>query len=159
MIDESVLRQHLAKILDWEEAHVGLDRALADLPEELRGQRPAGAPHSPWEVLEHIRRAQHDILTFAVGAEYVGLKWPDEYWPESPAPRSAGVWNDSISRCRADREALRRLALDPSVDLGARIPRGEGQTYLRAILLAADHTAYHTGELVTLRKQLGAWKG
>jgi hypothetical protein len=158
MTDETVLRQHLARILDWQDAHATFDQAIEGIPPELRGRRPPGAAHSPWEVLEHIRRAQHDILDFAINPQYrETMKWPDDYWPESPEPPSASAWDDSVSRYHADREGVRRLALDPKVDLGAKIPHGTGQTYLRAILLVADHTAYHTGELVTLRKQLGSW--
>jgi hypothetical protein len=116
-------------------------------------------PYSAWQLLEHLRIAQHDILDFCRNPHYTEMKWPDDYWPSSPTPPSARAWNESIRQFRADRDGLRELALDRSIDLNAKIPHGSGQTYLREIVLVADHTAYHVGELVLLRRLLGAWKG
>jgi len=158
MSDEA-LRDHLARILDWEEAHVGFDKAIADLPAEKRGARAPGFEHSVWELVEHMRIAQEDILDFCVNPKYVHtMKWPDDYWPKAPAPPTARAWNASVAAFRKDRRALKRLAANPRLDLSARIPHGDGQTYIREILLALDHNAYHVGELIVLRRLLGAWK-
>jgi hypothetical protein len=158
MIDEKLLRDHLAKLLDWQDAHVNFDRVVDDFPAEDRGRRPAGLPYSAWEVLEHIRRGQHGILDFSVNPNYEEVRWPDDYWPETPKPPTSTAWDESIASYRKERDALRKLALDPALDLGARVPQGNGQTYLREIVLAADHAAYHVGELVTIRRLLGCWK-
>jgi hypothetical protein len=146
-------------MLDWEDAHAGFDRVVAGLPGELQGQVPCGLPYSPWQLLEHIRLTQRDILEFCRNPDYEELEWPDDYWPKSPAPPSASAWVESVKAFRQDREALKRLALDPEVNLSATVPAGVGQTYLRELLLAADHTAYHLGELVVVRRALGAWPG
>lgn len=116
-------------------------------------------PHSPWEILEHLRIAQHDILDFCVNPRYVEMKWPDDYWPPASAPPSDAAWQTSIEAYRRDRASLQALAEKPDIDLLARIPRGSGQTYLRELLLVIDHNAYHLGELVTVRRILGAWPG
>ena len=156
--DDTTLRDLLDRLLAWEDAHVGLDTALADIPGETRGRRPDGLPHSPWEIVEHLRRAQHDILSFCVSDTYTAHTWPDDYWPPSPAPPSATAWDDSVAQFRRDREALQGLATDPSTDLGAPVPNGTGQTLLRELLLTADHTAYHVGELVVVLRLLGVWR-
>jgi hypothetical protein len=156
--DETALRDLLARILDWQDAHVSFDAAVKNMPAPLRGKRPAKVPYSPWQLLEHLRITQHDILEFCRNAQYAEMKWPDDYWPADAAPPSGGAWTASIRRFREDREALRQLAFDPSVRLDAVIPHGSGQTYLREILLAADHAAYHVGQIVVVRKLLGCWK-
>ena len=155
MNDQSI-REHLAKLLAWEDAHVGFDAAISDIPESFRGKR-AGA-HSPWELLEHIRLAQHDILDFSRNSDYKEMEWPKDYWPSTPAPASAAAWDNSVAAVRRDREALQQLALDASLDLTQKIPHGTGQTYLREVLLVVDHTAYHVGQLVMVRQALGIWK-
>jgi DinB superfamily len=153
----SELRDHVAKLLGWQEAHAGFDKAVAELPEPLRGRVPQGLPYSPWQLVEHMRITQHDILDFCRNPAYQEVSWPDDYWPRSPAPPSAAAWDETLRRFREDRAALQRLARDPAIDLAARIPHGTGQTYLRELLLAADHTAYHVGELIVVRRLLGAW--
>ena len=155
-MSDKAVRELVARLLAWEDAHVGFDTAVADIPEALRGKR-AGA-HSAWELVEHIRLTQHDILDFCVNSNYKEMKWPEDYWPATPAPPSAAAWDDSLASFRRDREALKQVALDTSLDLTARIPHGEGQTYLRELLLVADHTAYHIGQLVLVRQSLGIWK-
>ncbi|HKP74983.1 MAG TPA: DinB family protein [Longimicrobiaceae bacterium] len=157
-MSDSALREQIAKLLAWREAHAGFDRAVDGLAPELRGRRPDGLPHSPWELLEHIRLAQHDILDFTVNPHYIELRWPDDYGPPTPAPPSATAWAESVALVRADREALQAIATDESIDLAANIPHGSGQTYLRELLLAADHMAYHVGQLVLVRQLLGAWE-
>lgn len=151
------MREQLAGSLDWGEAHVDFDKAVAGLPPELRGRRAAGLPHSAWEILEHLRTAQHDILDFARNPKYQELKWPDEYWPARPDPPDADAWDRSIAAFRRDRDALKQVTIDPKIDLMAKIPHGSGRTYLREVLLVLDHNAYHVGELVLIRRLLGAW--
>ena len=157
MNDEKGLRAQLVKLLDFEEAHVGFDRAVKGIPVRLRGKVPAGVEHSLWQLVEHLRIAQADILEFCRTAKYQEKKWPDDYWPASPAPRGASAWTQSIAAYRRDRKAFQRLAANPKVDLFSAIPHGTGQTYLREILLVADHDAYHIGQLVSLRRRLGIW--
>jgi hypothetical protein len=153
-MSDGPLRAQLAKLLDWKEAHVGFDAAVEGIPAEIRGRRPEGLPHSPWALLEHLRITQHDILDFCVNPAYEEMNWPDDYWPSSSQP-TAEQWDKSIKDFRADREAMKRLAAE--ADLFAKIPHGTGQTYLREILLVADHTTYHVGQLVSVRQLLGAW--
>ncbi len=144
-------------MLAWEEAHAGFDKAAARLAAELRGRQPAGLPYSPWQLLEHLRITQHDILEFCRNPNYVALNWPEEYWPTNPAPPSESAWDNSASAFVSDREALVALAADPARDLLAPFPHGDGQTLLRELLLAADHAAYHIGELIVVRRLLNAW--
>ncbi|MEO8881464.1 MAG: DinB family protein [Gemmatimonadaceae bacterium] len=152
------LRDQLATFIDFGEAHATADDAMADLELELQGTRPKGVKHSPWELLEHIRLTQHDILDFCVNSQYETLEWPAEYWPKAAAPPDAAAWKTSVASFRADRDALRALATDASrTDLFSAIPHGDGQTYLRELLLAQDHLSYHTGQLILVRQMLGAW--
>lgn len=158
MTHDAPIRDQLKRLLDWEDSHVGFDKAVAGLHEDLRGQQPAGLPYSPWQLLEHLRRAQRDILEFCRNPSYKELSWPDDYWPPSPAPPTTAAWDESIRKFREDRAALQQLAADPNIDLTAKIPHGQGQTYLRELVLAADHAAYHIGQLVVLRRLLNSWK-
>jgi len=152
------LRELLGRLLAWEDAHVSFDAAVAGIPAERRGATPDKLPHSPWQLVEHLRRAQHDILEFCVNAQYEELRWPDDYWPAVPEPPSDAAWDESIAAFRRDRAALQGLAADTSIDLAARIPHGSGQTYARELALAADHAAYHVGQLVLIRRALGIWQ-
>lgn len=147
----------LARLLNWEDAHVGFEKAVADVPPALRGVVPEGLPYSVWQLVEHLRIAQSDILDFCVNPKYEEKKWPDDYWP-SPAPPTSAAWDEAIAGYRRDREGLQQLAGDPTVDLFARIPHGTGQTYLRELLLVADHNAYHIGQIVIVRRRLGVWQ-
>ena len=158
MADEQALRAQLVKLLDFREAHVDFDRAVKGIPARFRGQRPRGVEHSLWQLVEHLRIAQADILEFCLAAKYTEKKWPDDYWPKSPVPPSAAAWSASIAGYRRERKALRQLAANRRIDLFATIPHGTGQTYLREILLVVDHGSYHVGQIVALRRQLGIWK-
>lgn len=158
MTDVSAFRDLLSRALDWSDAHVSFDDAVAGLAAELRGVRPEGLPHSAWEILEHLRLAQSDILEFTVRADYAEKRWPDDYWPATQAPPSDTAWDESVAAYRADRDALKALATSPSIDLAAPIPHGTGQTYARELLLVLDHAAYHVAQLVTVRQLLGAWR-
>jgi uncharacterized damage-inducible protein DinB len=157
MSHDTAVREMLARVLSWQDAHVGFERALDGWPVDLRGATPDGAPYSAWQLLEHLRIAQHDILDFCLNPGYREMEWPKDYWPASAAPPSAAAWDESVAQFLADREAVQALAADTSRDLEATIPHGSGQTYLRELLLVADHNAYHIGELVLLRRMLGAW--
>ena len=158
MTSDKPVRDHLAKLLEGGQAHVTFEAAVKGLPAALRGKRPKGAEHSPWEILEHIRIAQSDILEFSRDAKHVSPKWPDGYWPNSPKPPNEKAWAKTVRAIQADLDAMRKLVADDSTDLYAPIPHGDGQTILREALLIADHNAYHIGELVLVRRLLGAWK-
>ncbi len=155
---DDAVRDHLMRLLDWEEAHVGFDKAVTGVPAEARGARPPGFEHSPWQLLEHIRIAQDDILDFCLNATYEhNLSWPDDYWPASAAPPDDAAWHASIAACMQSRERLQQVAREVE-DLTVPVPTGKAnQTYLRAILLAADHVAYHVGQVVSVRRALGVW--
>jgi DinB family protein len=152
------VREQLIKLLSWEDAHVGFDAAVAGLAPQLRGTAPPGLPYSPWQLVEHLRITQHDILDFCRNSGYEEMSWPKDYWPPAASPPSRAAWDESIEQFRRDRSALETLASDPAIDLEAPIPHGTGQTYLRELLLVADHTAYHLGELIVVRRLLGAWR-
>lgn len=158
MANDEQIRQHVARLLTWEDAHAGFDAAVDGIPLSARGMTPHGLPYSPWQLLEHLRRTQHDILDFCRNPRYEELDWPADYWPDSAEPSSGAAWDESIAGFLKDRAALQQLATDPDVDLAAVIPHGTGQTYLRELLLVADHSAYHIGELVIVRRLLGIWK-
>ena len=154
-MNEQALRDQLGRIVDWGEAHVTFDKAVEGLPTDLRGRRAPGLPHSPWELVEHIRIAQQDILEFCINPDYKAPKWPDDYWPSPSAQPTDAQWKQSLRDYAADREKLKQLG--GNADLEKRIPHGNGQTTLREILLVVDHTAYHVGQLVLVRRALGAW--
>jgi hypothetical protein len=152
------VRDHLVRLLSWEEAHVGFDKAVAGVPAGMRGACPPGFEHSLWQLLEHIRIAQDDLVDFCVNPKYVHDRtWPDDYWPKSSAPSDDAAWSESIAACLRSRARLERIAREVE-DLTASVPTGNAkQTYLRAILIAADHAAYHVGQVVAVRRVLGVW--
>ncbi len=154
---DAALRKHLLELLTGGHAHADFDTAIKNLPPALRGKRPQRAEHSPWEVLEHMRIAQWDILEFSRDAKHQSPDWPGGYWPTTAAPPDAEAWDKSVRAFRRDLKAMCGLVAGRSTDLYARIPHGAGQTILREALLLADHNAYHLGELVLLRRLLGAW--
>ena len=148
----------IASSLDWEQAHAKLESALKGLPPPLRGQRPDNYPHSAWELVEHIRITQRDLLDFCQNPDYEEtLAWPADYWPPTPKPATVEAWDGSLESIKRDRQALARFATDSKLDLTSAIPRGTGQTYLRTILVAVDHASYHVGQIVSVRRLLGAW--
>jgi len=148
------LRKHLAELLHMKGAHLNLEEAVSGFPPTLRGRKPPGAPHTPWQLLEHMRLAQEDILDFSRNPKYKEKKFPDDYWPATEAPPSEEAWDQSIRRFQADLKAMQALVADTKLDLLAPLPHGTGQTLLREALLAGDHNAYHLGQLVFLRKTL-----
>ena len=151
------LRDHLLELLKGGSAHLGFDGAVDGLPAELRGRKPPGLPHTVWQLVEHLRLAQLDILDFSRNPDYEERKFPDDYWPATEAPPSDEAWSQSIEAFRRDLQAMKDLVADPKTDLFAKIPWGDGQTILREAMLVADHNAYHVGQIVVVRQGLGAW--
>ena len=150
------LREHLIELLTGGSAHLNPPNVFAGWPEETRGRKPEGAAHTPWEVLEHIRIAQRDILDFSKGGDYQELTWPTEYWPATATPPSESAWDESVAAVKTDLAAMKALVEDPKSDLFTPFPWGDGQTLLREALLVADHNAYHLGEMMVLKRMLGA---
>jgi hypothetical protein len=157
MEKDAALRQHLLDLLQAGNAHAVFQDVIKNFPAELRGKRPKGAPHSPWELLEHMRLAQWDILEFSRDPNHKSPAFPDGYWPKQPEPADERAWDRSVKAFFQDLNSLCVLVADDATDLYARIPHGEGQTLLREALLTADHNAYHLVQLVLLRRLLGAW--
>jgi DinB superfamily len=154
---DKALREHLAKVLTWGEAHANWKQALEGLDPRQRGIRPAGSPYSAWELLEHGRIAQEDILDFSTNPHYLQRDWPAGYWPKTVAPPDDAAWENSVKEFAKDTQAMVKLIEDPRTDLFAKIPHGTGQTVLRQALLLADHNAYHLGQFVLVRRLLGTW--
>jgi len=150
-------KEIVASALDWEQAHASLDAALANFPTELRGKRPNGLPHSAWELLDHIRATQRDLLEFCTNDDYKDPKWPEDYWPSSPEPKNDAEWTACIRAIHADADALAKFTTETDVDLTSKIPHGTGQTYLRTVLVAIDHTSHHLGQIILTRRLLGSW--
>lgn len=157
MGSDAALREHLLELLGGGHAHLDFEKAIAGLPAALRGARPPGLPHTPWRLVEHMRIAQWDILRFSIDPEHVSPEFPDGYWPVGDAPPDLDAWDRSVAAFQAELQAMKDLVANPETDLFKRIPHGQGQTILREALLVADHNAYHLGQLVTVRRLLGAW--
>lgn len=151
------LREHLVDQLTGEHAHIGLDRAVEGIGIKFLGQRPDSLPYSIWELAEHIRIAQNDILNFCVDPDYKSPDWPDGYWPKEQAPSDAAEWEQTLEAIREDRQSMVGLVEDPDIDLFEPFSHGDGQTLFREAVLIIDHTSYHTGQIVTVRRLLGIW--
>ena len=156
-VNDKELREYLAKVLTWGEAHADWKQALAGLDPAQRGVRPAGSPYSAWELLEHARIAQEDILDFSTNPKYRAREWPASYWPNSPEPPEDAAWEKSVKELAKGTQEMVKLLKDRRTDLFAKIPHGTGQTMMRQALLLADHNAYHLGEFVLVRRLLGTW--
>jgi uncharacterized damage-inducible protein DinB len=151
-------RRIVADSLGWEQAHATLENAVKGLSIDDRGKRPERYPHSPWELLEHIRITQADLLDFCTNSTYKEhLEWPHDYWPRSISPPNGDAWTESLRAIQSDRQALARFTTETSQELTARIPWGTGQTFLRTVLVAVDHTSYHVGQIIAVRRLLGVW--
>jgi len=157
MKNDKELREHLVYLLQDGGAHANFDAAVKDMPPALRGKKPEGADHTPWELLEHLRITQWDILEFSRNAQHRSPDFPAGYWPTEAAPPSDKAWDKSVATFRAELKAMIDLINAPATDLLAKIPHGDGQTILREALLTADHNSYHIGQLVLVRKLLGGW--
>ncbi len=155
--EQHSLREHVVYLLRGGGAHVNFNTAISHLPSKLRGVRPPEIPHTAWRLLEHMRIAQWDILEFSRNPRHVSPDFPDGYWPKGDAPPNSLSWTKSAKSFQRDLKEMEDLVADPKTDLFARIPHGDGQTILREALLVADHNAYHLGELVLVRRLLGAW--
>ena len=152
------LRDHLLELLKGGHAHLTFEKALADLPADLRGRKAPGLPHTIWQLLEHLRLAQWDIVEFSRDANHVSPSWPEGYWPKTEAPPDAAAWDRCLESFHRDLQTMRDLVADPKTDLYARLPWGDGQTVLREAMMLADHNAYHLGQIVSVRQALGAWE-
>ena len=158
MASNDTWRSIIASAFDWEQAHANLDSSVDGLSAADRGRRPENHPHSVWELVEHIRRAQWDLLDFCRNPNYKEQKWPDDYWPQSPAPKDDAEWNASLEAIRRDGKEFADFTKTFEIDLTEKIPHSSGQTYLRTILVSIDHTSYHTGQILSVRRMIGAWK-
>jgi hypothetical protein len=157
-MDESSLRKTLLELMNGGSAYPPIKDALAGLKAKNRAVRPCDGPHSIWEELEHMRIAQEDILRYTLDSEWKSPNWPGGYWPDPNRTPTAEMWNSSVKHFFADLNELKSIVKDRARDLTAEIPHGEGRTYLREIILAADHNSYHTGQIIYMRKLLGDWK-
>ncbi len=156
-VNDWALREQLGKVLNWREAHADWKQALAGLDTAHRGVRPQGSPHSAWDLLEHVRLAQRDILDFTLDPKHISPDWPSGYWPKSLAPADDAEWEKSVGEFFRDLKEMEKLMNNQRTDLFARLPHGTGQTYLRQVLLLIDHNSYHLGQLVLVRRLLSAW--
>jgi DinB family protein len=157
--EDRALRDQLVKFLRGGEAHADLKAVLDGFPAKARGVVPRGAQHSAWQELEHIRIALHDLLDFSTNPNYVAPEWPKDYWPREAAPEDDAAWEASVRAVKKDVVDFEKLVGDPESNLYATIPWGDGQTLLREVLLAGQHTSYHLGQIVLLRRLLGEWNG
>ena len=158
MSQDQALRDHLIELLRTGSAHLGFDEAIEGLPADLRGSRTQDLQHTPWQLVEHLRITQWDILEFSRNSGHVSPKWPEGYWPDTAAPPDDAAWDHAVEQFRRDLQAMQDLVAEPKTDLFAKIPWGDGQTILREAMLVADHNAYHVGQIVTVRQALGAWQ-
>jgi uncharacterized damage-inducible protein DinB len=157
MENGQALREHLLYLLEGGGAHRDIGYTFRDVPMEKRGERPAGLPYSLWELLEHLRISQEDILDFSRNPDYEERDWPADYWPEETSPPSEQAWTESLDTFIAEQKQMATLVRDPDSDLFTPFPWGTGQTLLREALLIADHNAYHLGQVVVVRRLLGCW--
>jgi len=157
MYSHSSLRSHLVEQLAGQNAHVGLDKAVAGLKTKETGIIPTGCTHSIWMQVEHIRIAQHDILDFSRNPDYTPLSWPEDYWPRESSPQSKDQWEQTLAAITTDLDEMVDLVKEEENDLLEPIPHGDGQTLLREAMLIVDHNAYHIGQIVQLRKIMGNW--
>lgn len=157
MSKDETLRKHVTELLEGGHAHLDFEKATANLPIALRGSNPQNLPFSPWRLIEHMRIAQWDILQFSINPQHISPDFPDGYWPDGDGPSDTDKWDQTIAAFQADLKTMIDMVNDPKTDLFTPFPHGEGQTLLREALLVADHNAYHLGQLVTVRRLLGAW--
>jgi hypothetical protein len=155
---DQLLRDHLLELLRGGHAHANFEKALAGLSPELRGRKAPNLPHTIWQLLEHLRIAQWDIVEFSRDAHHASPPWPEGYWPKTEAPPDDAAWNHCVDSFNRDLQAMRDLVADPQTDLYAKLPWGDGQTVLREVMMLADHDAYHLGQIVSVRQALGDWE-
>jgi DinB superfamily len=158
MDNDRILRDHLLELLRGGSAHLDFEKAIGGLPPELRGVKAPALPHTVWQLLEHLRIAQWDILGFSRNPDHISPSWPAGHWPDSAAPPDDAAWDRSVETFLTELQEMQDLVADPKTDLYAKIPWGDGQTVLREALLVADHNAYHLGQIVSVRQALGVWE-
>lgn len=156
--DDHILRKQLIPFLRGQGAHADFASAVKDFPARHYGTRPEGCPHNAWELVEHIRCTLHDLIEFCTNPNYTEPNWPADYWPTESIPLRTKAWHEAVAAVQQDIEAFERIIGDPSSNLYAEIPWGSGQNILREVLLAGDHTSYHTGQIILIRQLLGIWK-
>ncbi|MFI5369676.1 MAG: DinB family protein [Spirochaetia bacterium] len=154
-MDDAKLREQLVSTLGGHGAHMSFDQAVKGFPRDLIGKRVPNLAHTAWQLVFHIWIAQWDILDFVTNPSYESRPWPEAYWPAEDAPRPLSAWEETLGKIKADLKAVMDLVRDAGNDLFAPIPHGQGQTLLREALLVIDHTSYHVGQLVDLRRLLG----
>jgi uncharacterized damage-inducible protein DinB len=153
-IDNRELREQLVELIRGGSAHLEVKSAIADFPAGKRTAKPSGAPYNAWQLLWHMNFTLHDLLEFCANPKYLAPKWPGEYWPKEDQPVSEIAWDETVRALEADLAQFEKMIMDPAQNMYATIPWGDGQTFLREVLLAADHNSYHLGQIVLLRKQL-----
>lgn len=152
--EDKLLRDQLVHAMRGDQSHITFEKAIEGLPADLRGRKAAGSPHTAWQLLEHLRIAQNDILDFSRNSDYKPMKWPDEYWPKSETPPDSHAWDNSVEVFEKDAAEMEELVRDANQDLFKVIPHGDGQTLLQEALTLAAHNSYHLGQLVFLKKAL-----
>jgi uncharacterized damage-inducible protein DinB len=157
MDPDSALRSHLTDLLTARQAHCTFEDAVARVPPDRRGERPEALPYSVWELVDHIRVAQRDILDYCRNPDYEAPDWPDDYWPDTTAPPRPDAWTSCVAQVQSDLSAMCDLVTDETIDLHSTVPASDKHTYLREAMLVADHNAYHIGQIVTVRRDLGLW--
>lgn len=151
------IRQHLIEYLEGKHAHASIDDALQDFPLGIINSKPENCPHTFWQIIEHIRLTQNDIVDFIVNPNYIERKWPQDYWPKPEQAANEQTWNWSVSELKNDYQRLKGIVQDPKIDLLKTIPHGTGQTIFREVILVIDHNSYHIGQFILMRKMLGKW--
>jgi hypothetical protein len=157
-VNEKSLREHIVNLLSGRGAHVDWKASFSGVPPKLRGVRAGKLPYSLWDLLEHMRIAQWDILEFSRDPKHVSPDWPKGYWPAAAGPSSAKAWDKSLKLFARDLAAMKKLVASSKTDLFEKIPHGTGQTILREALLVADHNSYHLGQVLSVRRILGIWE-
>lgn len=155
--ENTAIIDNLINLLNKGNAHISVDEALKDIPFEILGSKPEGVPYSIWQLAEHIRIAQEDILNFSKDSQYQSPNWPDDYWPKEVKPTSKEAWENCIAQIKKDRKSFITLLRNSADSLFTPFPYGDGQTLLREALVLADHQSYHTGEIIILRRILKNW--
>ena len=156
-MNDGIIREQLVQVLTGRNAHFSFNDAVKDFPVDKINDRPPNVPYTPWHLVEHLRIAQWDILEFTRNPDHVSPRWPEGYWPDREATADVGTWRASLAAFRSDLKAVVEIVMDPDIDLSSEIPHAPGYTYLREVLLVADHNAYHIGEFSILRQVMGTW--
>jgi hypothetical protein len=153
----AILVENLVDLIEKGNAHISLDKSLENIPFSLSGERPGNLPYSIWQITEHIRIAQWDILEFSRNAKHVSPKWPEGYWPKAAAPKSENAWEKCVQQIQADRTSFTELIKNAGDNLYKPFEYGTGQSLLKEALVLADHNSYHTGEIIIIRRLLNSW--